>query len=247
MPSEEAAPIGHTSDRGGTGHTISKGGTGVRRWDRTGIAMGSLIKNDGHISNTVNNMGPYHALRGWVNGLGYSLDERLMPYLELVGFGSVALVRIFDLQYDLISALVEHWRTETNTFHLPCGECTVTLEDVALQLGLPIYGSAVTGVSTIIKSIALCYSLLGVLLDNTESKFTSLRFSWLTEQKGFPVLAMLYHELCQKYIAVWDNRMARKSTVVPPHIYRLEAYEPVPDIKAKLEPEPEPEPMPELE
>ncbi|RYQ79333.1 hypothetical protein Ahy_Scaffold6g108059 [Arachis hypogaea] len=37
-------------------------------------------------------------------------------------------------------ALVERWRPETYTFHLPWGECTVILEDVAMQLGLPIDG-----------------------------------------------------------------------------------------------------------
>ncbi|KAK5775303.1 hypothetical protein PVK06_043176 [Gossypium arboreum] len=90
--------------------------------------------------------GPYCALRGRVNGLGYSPDERLMPCLELAGFGSTTLIRMFDLWYDLISALVERWRPDTHTFHLPCGECNVTLEDVALQLGLPIDESAVTGI-----------------------------------------------------------------------------------------------------
>ncbi|MBA0809058.1 hypothetical protein Gohar_024742 [Gossypium harknessii] len=29
---------------------------------------------------------------------------------------------------------------KTHTFHLPCGECTITLDDVSLQLGLPIGG-----------------------------------------------------------------------------------------------------------
>ncbi|MFQ6633825.1 hypothetical protein Gotur_011524 [Gossypium turneri] len=43
------------------------------------------------------------------------------------------------------SALIERWRPETHTFHLPCGECTFTLEDVNLQLGLPVDGYAVTG------------------------------------------------------------------------------------------------------
>ena len=104
-------------------------------------------------------------------------DEHLMPYLELLRFGAVELIWSFDLRYDLISALVERWRPETHTFHLPCGECTVTLEDVAVQLGLPIDGNAVTGVSSISKSATLCNELLG--RSPSQGKFTSLRFSWL--------------------------------------------------------------------
>ncbi|KAH1074168.1 hypothetical protein J1N35_026496 [Gossypium stocksii] len=83
--------------------------------------MAPLIKNDGYISNTANNMGLYSALRGWVNDLEYSSDARLMSYLELAGFGLAALILKFDLRYDLISALVERWQPETYTFHLPCG------------------------------------------------------------------------------------------------------------------------------
>ncbi|KAK5832072.1 hypothetical protein PVK06_015872 [Gossypium arboreum] len=72
-------------------------------------------------------------------------DECVIPFLELAGFGSAALIWTFDLRYDLISALVERWRPETHTFHLPCGKCIITLEDVAVQLGLPIDGNMVTG------------------------------------------------------------------------------------------------------
>ncbi|QHO06409.1 uncharacterized protein DS421_14g454410 [Arachis hypogaea] len=44
----------------------------------------------------------------------------------------------------LLIALVERWRPETHTFHLPVGEVTVTLEDVTCILGLPINGAPVT-------------------------------------------------------------------------------------------------------
>ncbi|KAK5793276.1 hypothetical protein PVK06_034418 [Gossypium arboreum] len=79
---------------------------------------------------------------------------------------------MFDLWYDLIFPLVERWHPETHTFHLLCGECTVTLEDVALQLGVLTDRSAVTGVSTISELVALCYSLIGVSPKDVESKFT---------------------------------------------------------------------------
>jgi len=41
----------------------------------------------------------------------------------------------------LISAFVERWHKETNSFHLPVGEVTITLDDVASLLHLPIIGT----------------------------------------------------------------------------------------------------------
>ncbi|XP_052480889.1 protein MAIN-LIKE 2-like [Gossypium raimondii] len=107
-----------------------------------------------------------------------------MPYLEQAGFGSAALIRTFDLRYDLISALMERSRSETHTFHFSCGEYTVTLEDVALQLGLPIDESPITGIITFAEPTALCYSLLGDSLDDDESNFSGLKFTCLKGNFG---------------------------------------------------------------
>ena len=41
----------------------------------------------------------------------------------------------------LISAFAERWHRETSTFHLPVGELTITLDDVACLLHLPIIGA----------------------------------------------------------------------------------------------------------
>ncbi|MFQ6667673.1 hypothetical protein Gotur_033609 [Gossypium turneri] len=144
-----------------------------------------------------------------------------MPYLEQAGFGSAALIRTFDLRYDLISALVKRWRPETHTFHFPCGECTVTLEDVALQLGLAIDGSPVMGVSTFAEPAALSNATEGELMctvrayimhiiggvlipDSNNNKVHIMYLPLLADLSnvrsyswGSAVLAMLYRELCR--------------------------------------------------
>ncbi|QHN87344.1 protein MAIN-LIKE 2-like [Arachis ipaensis] len=71
--------------------------------------------------------------------------ERLEPYLRRTGFYHASLIKRFEYDNPLISAFVERWRPETHTFHLPWGECTITLEDVAMQLGLPVDGQPVSG------------------------------------------------------------------------------------------------------
>ncbi|MBA0850021.1 hypothetical protein Goshw_024283, partial [Gossypium schwendimanii] len=45
----------------------------------------------------------------------------------------------------LVSALVERWRPDTHTFYLPCSECTITPEDIQLQIGLPMDRQVVIG------------------------------------------------------------------------------------------------------
>ncbi|KAL8092823.1 hypothetical protein AgCh_034899 [Apium graveolens] len=73
------------------------------------------------------------------------LDEEQIHLLTGWGFGvfvNPLVVPQNDIR--LITALVERWRPETNSFHFTFGEMTITLEDVYMILGLPITGCAVT-------------------------------------------------------------------------------------------------------
>ncbi|MFQ6631163.1 hypothetical protein Gotur_009345 [Gossypium turneri] len=90
-------------------------------------------------------------------------------YLREAGFWHVATVgRGCKLDPKLISALIGKWRPETHTFHLLCGECTITLEDVSLQLGLSVDGQPVTGSAQSSNWEAVCYELLGAIPDKMD-------------------------------------------------------------------------------
>ncbi|CAO2141318.1 unnamed protein product [Urochloa humidicola] len=75
-------------------------------------------------------------------------DERYAEFIRLMGF--LPLARLVQgglpmMDSAALTAMVDRWRPETHTFHLPAGEMTVTLQDVAMILGLRIDGRAVTG------------------------------------------------------------------------------------------------------
>src|ERR1043165_1719870 len=86
-----------------------------------------------------------------------------------------------------ILVLCEHWRPETHIFHIPTGECTVTLEDVYMLLGLPINGKPMNG--DVQQPNDLCLKMLGVdLIEGTEAakgrgqgiKLSALKFCYDT-------------------------------------------------------------------
>ncbi|RYR53554.1 hypothetical protein Ahy_A06g028728 [Arachis hypogaea] len=71
--------------------------------------------------------------------------DAIIPYRDEAGFGDMVPLRDFTFDNFLILALVERWRPETHTFHLPWGEVTITLQDVAYNLGLRAHGNPVGG------------------------------------------------------------------------------------------------------
>jgi len=58
----------------------------------------------------------------------------LMPLL-LTGYDNISHI--------LVCAMTERWHQETNNFHLPVGEMTITLDDVASLLDISIAGQLI--------------------------------------------------------------------------------------------------------
>ena len=73
-------------------------------------------------------------------------DPHVEDCLRQAGFLHVSRIGIVPHFISLMSVVCECCRPEMNTFHLPSPvlEATITLEDVALLFGLPIYGDPVT-------------------------------------------------------------------------------------------------------
>lgn len=108
------------------------------------------------------------------------LTDKQIELVKKAGFGYLRLIPAISLDNPLISALVERWRRETNTFHFSVGEMTVTLEDVAYLLGLPIDGEPVIGV-TYTTCDAVCIKYLGRAPDSGYTSGGMVKLSWLKE------------------------------------------------------------------
>ncbi|KAK9092560.1 hypothetical protein Syun_027471 [Stephania yunnanensis] len=104
--------------------------------------------------------------------------SRMIPYLRSSGFYEISRVAFFGLDWALINAFVERWRPETHTFHMHCGECTITLQDVQVQLGLPIEGMPVTG-TTDADYADVCERLLGRTPGGDDVVGCKLKVDWL--------------------------------------------------------------------
>ncbi|RYR26744.1 hypothetical protein Ahy_B02g061048 [Arachis hypogaea] len=67
------------------------------------------------------------------------LDDKIVPYLQMASLYHLARLNEtwFRLDEPLVNAFVERWCPKMHTFHMLFRECTITLQDIAYQLGLP--------------------------------------------------------------------------------------------------------------
>ena len=112
-------------------------------------------------------------------------DPRIRPYVICAGFYGIYWLGHIMIDWPLITCLVEGWRPETHTFHVPIGEMTITLQDVAIILGLRIDDPAAMG-TCVLDVAELCAELLGVTLHAHALRGSAISIWWLCDQLSTP-------------------------------------------------------------
>ena len=77
-------------------------------------------------------------------------DNRIIDIIKLLRLEGLFRTPLREIDNCLISTLVERWRLETHTFHLPHGEMSITLQDVEVILGFPIDGDVLVGPTAVV-------------------------------------------------------------------------------------------------
>ncbi|RYR07747.1 hypothetical protein Ahy_B05g075163 [Arachis hypogaea] len=110
-----------------------------------------------------------------------TFNEVAAVTLALIGFQHVSRVGEIRGHSALLSALVERWRLETHTFHLPVGEVAMTLEDVSYILSLPINGEAITGRSDSSHQFLVenCIACFGRELGSQDHMLGKVNLAWV--------------------------------------------------------------------
>ncbi|KAF1894712.1 hypothetical protein Lal_00021004 [Lupinus albus] len=131
----------------------------------------SLLRlQDSHVSKYVWN-GEEITFRARCNFWQSLPNEQVLQLIRNTAFGPMLDIGVVEINNHLLTAM-------RHTFHLPNGECTITLQDVAYQLGLPIDGKPITG-DTSLDWVDLCVQLLGVAPTDRQIMGQRVQHTWL--------------------------------------------------------------------
>ncbi|CAN1182548.1 Serine/threonine-protein phosphatase 7 long form homolog [Linum perenne] len=128
---------------------------------------------------------------------------------------------------ELVTALLERWRPETNTFHLLQGEATITLEDVEVLTGLPTRGRPVSVGYDARAADVICQELFGATPPPTRFTGHQVKISWVKEQfdrlpAGASADVITCYARAYAWVLVGAVLLAdRSGDLIPVHLMRL--------------------------
>ncbi|RYQ95277.1 hypothetical protein Ahy_B08g090352 [Arachis hypogaea] len=117
-----------------------------------------------------------------------------------------------------MTALIDRWRSDTQTFYLSVGECTISLDDVAHIYGLSNDGHAVSRRidNCFAHLVNKCVANFGILPDKNDHVSSALKLSWIRHICDAEALDII--ESVQCYIRChifldWDNFIFRQVNI----------------------------------
>ena len=129
------------------------------------------------------------------------VDNQVVDIIKALGLEGLLRTPSREIDHGLITVLVERWRPETHTFHMPHGKVTITLQDVEVLLGLLVDGDVITGSMQKVWA-NVCQEFLGFQLINQEYKqLTGQRIliKWLLKQVVDPLPPNAEKDQLHKY------------------------------------------------
>uniref|UniRef100_K3Y150 Aminotransferase-like plant mobile domain-containing protein n=1 Tax=Setaria italica TaxID=4555 RepID=K3Y150_SETIT len=152
-------------------------------------------------------------------------DERYAQYLQRAGFLDIAVQVVGGLppmDGPLLTAMVDRWRPETHTFHMPFREMTITMQDAAMILGLPLHGQAVTGIIQNENWRDMVEMHIGIRPPKPEGgdsskKMSGVSSAWLREH--FEVCPPgANDEVVQRYARIWERMPVGRPSRLRVHV-----------------------------
>ena len=135
------------------------------------------------------------------------LDDRIAQYIDAAGFYGIRRAGYLTVDHGLINALVERWRQETHTFHLPVmGEATVTLQDVEVLWGLRVDGLPVTLVHrrrNLVERKQLIYDILGYWPEDNMLNHDRLKLTSISRRLSTPLPADASDVMVRQYARMY--------------------------------------------
>lgn len=101
-------------------------------------------------------------------------------YLQQVRFAHVLQIGSLSADLELVVALLQRWTPETHIFHLPTGECPITLEDIRMLFSLHINSKAVNGPTQVASDVYM--ENLGVEPSRACKNRASVKITWFQEK-----------------------------------------------------------------
>lgn len=163
-----------------------------------------------HIAHTIwtsmeDDRGPLKCINHWSKLNLWNLDDECDAVCSRVKKSGLVNLAKFSYRYTdrvLVSAFIERWHPETNTFHFPFGEMTITLDDVRHILDIPVEGIPVhgeLGASSMAFDVALNLLCNGLGVTELQAK--------VEMEKAFAVKLSWIKDVCSG-----DNRATEEST-----------------------------------